>query len=274
MIIHVRNKRVILFSYTEDVEKLLKFSGIYKLKNTLNGKFYIGSSKNLKSRLKDHCAVYNKYKRGELKRISHPILWKAFDKYDISKFSIEILEVFETFNHEVLLEREEFYIKTLNPAYNVSKEPTKGGKPNKGKKLSDKWKENIKEKSSQYKHSEESLQKVKINNALNSVRLIFKKDLEILNFESWVEASKYFQTSPSCVLNAYMRSKKYKNWEIEKLSTQSKKIKLFIEDEEIIFKSYNECDRYLDMWRGYTSTFLLSCDKNSLLKDKYKFELI
>jgi len=34
---------------------------------------------------------------------------------------------------------------------------------------------------------------------------------------------------------------------IEKLTSQAKKIKVFLENEEIIFDSYSKCDKYFNM---------------------------
>lgn len=62
------------------------------------------------------------------------MLHNAFKKYDISNFKFEILEIIE--DKSIIRLREEFYIKTLNPKYNICKEPSKGGSPNLGRKLS------------------------------------------------------------------------------------------------------------------------------------------
>jgi hypothetical protein len=65
----------------------------------------------------------------------------------------------------------------------------------------------------------------------------------------------------------------WRNYQIDKLSTQSKKIKVFLDSQEILFNSYSECDKYFNMWRGYTST-LLKSKNNKLIIDKYNYELI
>ena len=61
-------------------------SGIYKLANKINGNFYIGSSKNLELRWKQH--KYN------LKRKKHIniILQRSWDKYGEKSFDFEIIE--------------------------------------------------------------------------------------------------------------------------------------------------------------------------------------
>ena len=51
-----------------------------------------------------------------------------------------------------------------------------------------------------------------------------------------------------------------------------KKILVHFEDHDETYKSFNQCDKALDMWRGYTSTMYTRGIK--VLKDKYKYEVI
>ena len=75
------------------------------------------------------------------------------------------------------------------------------------------------------------------------------------------------------MITAYSKNKTYRGYKIEKLSKQAKTIKLYYENNEIkIFNSFNECDRFLNMWRGYTSEQYNR--KKTVLKDKYKFEVL
>lgn len=251
----------------------LKSVGIYKIINTITGDFYIGSSKrNFKERFKEHCRCYEQFKIGEKHNI-HPKLWNAFNKYGIENFSIEILEVLDGKTFKEILIREEFYIHTLNPQYNICKYPTKSGKPNLNRKLNSEWKNKIKEKTKLYKHSEETLKLVDRNNKKNAIKLKFYTSKENLEFSSWIEASKYFNVQVGALRTSYSRNKKYKDWNIEKLTSQKKKIKVFLESDEIIFTSYSECDKYFQMWKGYTSHLITSKCSNLIL-EKYKYELI
>lgn len=61
---------------------------IYKITNIINGKSYIGQSLYLKKRIKRHL-TYKSHK-------DNLALYKAFDKYGVDKFTIEILETIDT----------------------------------------------------------------------------------------------------------------------------------------------------------------------------------
>ena len=186
---------------------------------------------------------------------------------------VTILEILNGKCFYEILSREEHYIHTLHPEYNICLYPTKSGKPNLGRKLTKEWKQKIGEKSKLYKHSESTLKIVSENNKNNATKLEFKKDSETLNFNSWVEAALYFKTTDTTIQASYRRRKSYKGWSINKLSTQKKKIKVFLSDSEIIFNSFAECDRYFNMWRGYTSE-LVHRNDNNLIINKYKYLVI
>lgn len=68
-----------------------------------------------------------------------------------------------------------------------------------------------------------------------------------LYFNTWVEAANYFNSSSSSIQNSFRKSGCYKGFIIDKLTSQAKKIKVFIEDKEIVFDSYNKCDKYFNM---------------------------
>lgn len=96
---------------TSDILKdIPNVPGIYKITNNINGKCYIGQSIYLKKRLKQHLS-YKCHK-------DNLALYKAFDKYGIDKFTIEILETINTEkcdNIKSKLDRLEiFYIRKYN----------------------------------------------------------------------------------------------------------------------------------------------------------------
>lgn len=105
-------------SDTQKLELLKESRGktaIYMWTNKLNGKRYIGSAKDLKRRLLNYFSVA--FISNDL---TMPI-YRALLKYGYSNFSLTILEVCDL---DVVLEREQHYISTLNPEYNVC--PTAG----------------------------------------------------------------------------------------------------------------------------------------------------
>ena len=84
-------------------------SGIYKITNEINGKFYIGSSSNIDYRWEiEH--------KGSLNRNQHcnPKLQHAWNFYGENKFTITILEEVEP-KKELLLEREQYYLDLWKP---------------------------------------------------------------------------------------------------------------------------------------------------------------
>lgn len=95
------------------IHKNLNVSGIYCIINLKNNKRYIGSSKNIRLRLWGH--------RAELRHNHHDNkhLQNAWNKYKESNFDYFIIE---TCSEDKLLEREQYYIDSLLPEYNMNKE--------------------------------------------------------------------------------------------------------------------------------------------------------
>ena len=77
-----------------EFSKYNKIAGIYKWENKINHKCYIGQSIDLGSRLRHHV---NNYKH---RRYNAP-LYRAFDKYGIDSFDVEILYQFENPFNEI-----------------------------------------------------------------------------------------------------------------------------------------------------------------------------
>lgn len=107
---------------TSNIKDIPNVPGIYKITNTINGKCYIGQSIYLKKRIKRHLS-YKCYK-------DNLALYKAFDKYGVDKFTIEILETIDTEKCAAIkleLDKLEiFYIKKYN-SYNSGYNQTIGG---------------------------------------------------------------------------------------------------------------------------------------------------
>ena len=85
-------------------------TGVYKITNNITGDFYIGSSKNIRSRWTDHKSPSTWVINTGMK------LYQAFIKYGLDNFTFEIIE--ETAN---LHEREQYWIDLLKPTYNSNR---------------------------------------------------------------------------------------------------------------------------------------------------------
>lgn len=99
----------------------MKNCGIYKIRNKINGKFYLGSSEKIKRRWNEHKSLLRRNKH------CNGILQKAWNKYGEENFELSVIEECMV---NVLLEREQFYLDTMKPyrkiGYNISK-ISKGG---------------------------------------------------------------------------------------------------------------------------------------------------
>ncbi len=78
---------------------------VYKITNLKNGKFYIGSSKNLIKRFKEHITDLHKQEHHSR------YFQRAWNKYGETSFYFEILEV--VIEENKLIEREQHYLDTL-----------------------------------------------------------------------------------------------------------------------------------------------------------------
>ena len=87
-------------------------AGIYEIVNTVNGKRYIGSARDVSKRFKKH--------RWDLKNGTHhsQILQRAVNKYGIDTF---VFRQFMTCRHDDLLKFEQRLMDVLRPEYNVCK---------------------------------------------------------------------------------------------------------------------------------------------------------
>jgi group I intron endonuclease len=90
-------------------------TGIYKITNTNNSKFYIGSAAiSFKKRYNDHISSLknNKHRNRHLQH--------SFKKYGLDCFIFEIIEICK----EEIIAKEQYYIDTLNPHYNIARNVT------------------------------------------------------------------------------------------------------------------------------------------------------
>ena len=81
--------------------------GIYKVTNKINNKSYIGQSKNIEQRMRDHKSI---------SRERNVLLKRALKKYGVENFKYEVIEMCEL---NKLDEREIYWISVLKPEYNL-----------------------------------------------------------------------------------------------------------------------------------------------------------
>lgn len=133
---------------------------IYKISNNVNSKIYIGSSNNFKRRKTQHLH--------HLRKETHHsrILQNHVRKYGINTLFFEIIDYCRDGS---LIEKEQFYIDTLNPYFNIRKiaESNKGLK--RTKEQIEKMKKNRIYKKG-YKNSKEHNLKIKESKAKNNYK--------------------------------------------------------------------------------------------------------
>ena len=86
-------------------------AGVYKITNIINGKYYLGGSKNISSRYRSHLYTLKNNKS------SCRILQNAVIKYGLINFVFEVIEICENYQ-----EIECVLLKELNPKYNIIQE--------------------------------------------------------------------------------------------------------------------------------------------------------
>jgi hypothetical protein len=170
--------------------------GIYKIINTYNGNYYVGSSKNIDRRWNEHLK--------KLKSDNHQntILQRAWNKYGEDNFKFEVTE---TCDLSILLERENLYL-SKNPKYNIVM-VAKGGDT-----ISNNPKRNLIiekiSKSSSGKNNpnyggkfknNDWLNKQKISNSKVHLKITDTLTNQVFLFLNSKDAAKHFKCSPSAI---------------------------------------------------------------------------
>lgn len=89
----------------------MKRLGIYQIKNIVTNDIYIGSCSNYNVRKGSHLCILRQNKHHSI------VLQRAFNKYKEENFTFELIE--ELQDKTKLIEREQYYIDLLKPAYNI-----------------------------------------------------------------------------------------------------------------------------------------------------------
>ena len=118
-------------------------SGIYKITNKITGDFYIGSSKDIKRRWRDHKCL------STWKQHPNNPMYLDMKKYGTDSFVFEILEVVEI---EKLKEKEQQFIETLKPTYNQMNANGLDFEKYKEYKESDKYKDSHRKSNNKYQN--------------------------------------------------------------------------------------------------------------------------
>ena len=118
-----------------------KISAVYKIINAITGDFYIGSSKDVKQRWRNH------KKPSSWKRYPNNPMYLDMQKYGLDKFVFEILTEVEA---DSLKELEQQFIETLKPSYNQMN--AKGWDIDKCKEARKKYRQSDKGKESRKKY--------------------------------------------------------------------------------------------------------------------------
>jgi group I intron endonuclease len=121
-------------------------SGIYLIKNTMNGRFYIGSAIDLNKRIKEHD---RQLKEGEHHSYK---LQKDFNVHTLGGFEVLVLEYVSA---DRLIEREQYYMDSMHPYYNVA--PVAGS--SKGVVRSQEYRDKISRSLRGHKQSAETVEK-------------------------------------------------------------------------------------------------------------------
>jgi group I intron endonuclease len=87
-----------------------RIAGIYMIVNKRNSKIYIGASNSVLRRFREHKSPKNLNKPN--------VIYKAFKKYGLSSFDFILIEWLD--DYKKLPEREKFWIKKINPEYNMN----------------------------------------------------------------------------------------------------------------------------------------------------------
>lgn len=116
-----------LINYVFDVSLLehLTKKGVYKINHlSKDGLFYIGSASGTKGSKDCQLGFYRRFlehlRALEQNKHDSKYLQNVVNKYGIDGIRFEILEIVETEDRKVILEREQHYLNTLKPAYNSS----------------------------------------------------------------------------------------------------------------------------------------------------------
>lgn len=128
----------IILSSQKDVVKYRHIAGIYRFRNKINNKSYVGQSVTIGKRINEHlCALRHSDRQYSIH--------KAILKYGIENFEIEVLATFENCEnlHKILNEAEQIYI-CFYDSFKCGYNETAGGDSMHKRKWTEEQKEHMK----------------------------------------------------------------------------------------------------------------------------------
>lgn len=223
--------------------ELNRTCGVYKLWFDGSESFYVGGTRqHFRARFSNHIKFFKSGKA------INPKVLEELNAYGLESLRFEILEVC---SKDECSEREQVWLDLLKPTLNFKHYSKNLSSTNLGKKFSKEHIEKIREKSKSYRHSTSSLAKVTALNkeGASKINLTNLETDEVLHFNSAIEVSHFFGNSwfP-------YHTEVYRGWKIEFLKSQKKKIALLVDNKWKEFQSFAQCDKFLDKWRGFTSS--------------------
>nr|AVD96795.1 NADH dehydrogenase subunit 5 [Ophiostoma novo-ulmi subsp. novo-ulmi] len=241
-------------------------SGIYLWTNKLNDKKYVGSSQDLKQRFKDYFDNYY------LNNSKGSIICKALLKNGHENFSLSILEYC---NIEDLITREQYYLDTLKPDYNI----LSFARSSKGYLHTDESKTLMSLIRNEWEFTPEHLNSFSVESVRNKPTTVTNISTgEITTYSSMGEVAKFLDVSVTTIREILNSNDPYKGYllsqtEDSKFSSKAQSVKLIhIKDSSIIkeFPTVQKAAEFLNVDRSTLNNIINNPKKNNTgIVDEY-----
>lgn len=175
-------------------------SGIYIIKNIINNKVYIGSSSNLKQRLRQHRSFL------KLNQHCNKHLQASYNKYGIENFIFNILEITKDIEDREIFYINQFQANGRNFGYNKRLTPNS----NNGRIVNEQGRLNMSKGQKGKKYKPEDIKKR--SETQSKIVLMFDLNLNLIKtFNSFKETSAFLNIHYSNISKAISKNKICKN---------------------------------------------------------------